>query len=36
MTDPLAIETAARNLVADWLMVRLERLLLPWERSRRN
>jgi hypothetical protein len=23
-------------LVADWLMVRLERLLLPWERSRRN
>jgi taurine transport system permease protein len=23
-------------LVADWLMVRLERLLLPWERSRRS
>jgi taurine transport system permease protein len=23
-------------LVADWLMVRLERLLLPWERSQRN
>ena len=23
-------------LVADWLMVRLEHLLLPWERSRRS
>jgi taurine transport system permease protein len=23
-------------LVADWLMVRLERVLLPWERSRRS
>ena len=23
-------------LIADWVMVRLERLLLPWERSRRN